>query len=498
MVVQHCFHATNCFQLDVLPILSVNYPPLHKNSTCNSIKWNDQDCRKCMIDEIGNPSFDCSSVGGPDDTTIREDITMPDESCSVDDPDLLGNGVCNGGEYNTPECTYDGGDCAEFNKKYPDCRRSDGKYGSCSSFNATYPGCKVQIPEFIGDGEFCDPGEYNTAECHWDGGDCIDFNRKYPNCKVPKPWYVGDGFCDDNEKYNIAECDWDGGDCPIEEPNNPAAAPANDSEDGGSNRLDFGDTWSGNTIPCEDRSFEADPNIYCACFRSCVECNSQSECEWDREGKRCSKKSFLGTKDTVTDCACEKCKAFIQTQQSFEATQWIYRLPLCYCEVTEKSFLGVDYLAIPFDQYPGFGSISDLDWDNVQMWQRGSEDIRCLKTDGGFREIPFQTSPLYYENVCCYDGKRYINHGEDFSGAPRLVSGAGSGPYSPRKEWLKEYEHHDNCCRYCEDADTCSLYKGNSKDVVGVRGDNRGCVRDCENSVLKNRVRGPPKLDEVL
>ena len=48
-----------------------------KNSTCNTIKWNGQDCGECIIDEAGNPSFDCSSVGGPDGTTIGEDITLP-------------------------------------------------------------------------------------------------------------------------------------------------------------------------------------------------------------------------------------------------------------------------------------------------------------------------------------------------------------------------------------------------------------------------------------
>ena len=78
--------------------------PLNKNSTCNSITWNDQDCGECIIDEAGNPSFDCSSVGGPDGTTIGEDITMPDEGGAepTDPPVDGGDGVIdppqNGGE----------------------------------------------------------------------------------------------------------------------------------------------------------------------------------------------------------------------------------------------------------------------------------------------------------------------------------------------------------------------------------------------------------------
>lgn len=76
---------------------SIHYRSLHKNSTCNSITWNDQDCGECIIDEAGNPSFDCSAVGGPDGTTIGKDIAMPDdEGGETTDPPAGGddgNGV---------------------------------------------------------------------------------------------------------------------------------------------------------------------------------------------------------------------------------------------------------------------------------------------------------------------------------------------------------------------------------------------------------------------
>ena len=47
---------------------------------CNTITWNDEDCGECVIDENGNPSFDCTNVGGPDGTTIGEaaDLNFPD------------------------------------------------------------------------------------------------------------------------------------------------------------------------------------------------------------------------------------------------------------------------------------------------------------------------------------------------------------------------------------------------------------------------------------
>jgi hypothetical protein len=54
-----------------------SFTPPSKNSTCNSIAWNGQDCGECIIDENGNPSFDCSAFGGPDGTTIGEDDDNP-------------------------------------------------------------------------------------------------------------------------------------------------------------------------------------------------------------------------------------------------------------------------------------------------------------------------------------------------------------------------------------------------------------------------------------
>ena len=81
-----------------------------------------------------------------------------------------------------------------------------------------YPNCKVDWPDWIGDGS-CDGGDYNTEECGWDGGDCIEFNEKYPNCMVDWPSFLENGYCNagdySNEgDYNTEECGWDGGDCP--------------------------------------------------------------------------------------------------------------------------------------------------------------------------------------------------------------------------------------------------------------------------------------------
>mmetsp|Transcript_21514 Transcript_21514/g.27135 ORF Transcript_21514/g.27135 Transcript_21514/m.27135 type:complete len:225 (-) Transcript_21514:232-906(-) len=77
-------------------------------------------------------------------------------------------------------------------------------------------GCIVSDRAWLGDG-FCDGGAYNTPECDYDGGDCDEFNQNYPNCTVPEPGLVGDDYCDDTFRetplYNVAECGFDGGDC---------------------------------------------------------------------------------------------------------------------------------------------------------------------------------------------------------------------------------------------------------------------------------------------
>lgn len=53
----------------------------------------------------------------------------------------------------------------------------------------------------------------NHYECDFDGGDCVDYNSKYPLCSAPIPSNIGDGTCHDMYPYNTEECGYDGGDC---------------------------------------------------------------------------------------------------------------------------------------------------------------------------------------------------------------------------------------------------------------------------------------------
>jgi hypothetical protein len=171
----------------------------------------------------------------------------PYPNCKVAYRAYIGNGYCDGDDYNTTECGWDGGDCIPCDNgffgsnctlDFPNCTVPNPKYigndycdderynrsecgwdgGDCAQ-----PDCTVPFPEWIGDGN-CDGDEYNTTECGWDGGDCLrlpcdagyfgpNCTYSYPNCTVPNPKYIGNGYCDGDEYYNTTECGWDGGDC---------------------------------------------------------------------------------------------------------------------------------------------------------------------------------------------------------------------------------------------------------------------------------------------
>jgi hypothetical protein len=87
-------------------------------------------------------------------------------NCNVSSPSFIGDGNCDGGDYNTAECGFDGGDCDFFNK-----------YPKCTASYLSRDGNGYQLE--IGDGN-CDGGDYNTAECGFDGGDCTSAKNSFP------------------------------------------------------------------------------------------------------------------------------------------------------------------------------------------------------------------------------------------------------------------------------------------------------------------------------
>lgn len=65
---------------------------------------------------------------------------------------MFHNGKCDANEvYNKLECKFDNGECAQHNKDFP--------------------GCFVEDVDKLRNG-VCDGGDYFTPECNYDGGDC--------------------------------------------------------------------------------------------------------------------------------------------------------------------------------------------------------------------------------------------------------------------------------------------------------------------------------------
>ena len=62
--------------------------------------------------------------------------------------------------------------------------------GDCLEFNDKYPKCTVPDRYLVGDG-YCN-GDLNTIECDYDGGDCLEFNDRYPNCTVSGIYLLAD------------------------------------------------------------------------------------------------------------------------------------------------------------------------------------------------------------------------------------------------------------------------------------------------------------------
>ena len=132
----------------------------------------------------------------------------------------LGNGVCDGGTFNTERCGWDDGDCLQCNAAvhdpgkigdgycdgglYIDTPACNNDGQDCSSFLSKFPKCHVPEPERVGNGH-CDGLPYFSDACNMDGNNCASCNVTYTS-------WIGDGICDGGDYLSVG-CSFDGGDC---------------------------------------------------------------------------------------------------------------------------------------------------------------------------------------------------------------------------------------------------------------------------------------------
>ena len=171
-------------------------------------------------------------IGGVLGSQKRKEAAL--DECIVEDPTKLGNGECDGDEYNSEKCNWDEGDCLLLNQ-FSSCAltpKQSAKLGD--GFCDGLPWFSEECGDDAGDCDNCTPAVtfysknwkgnegyrkvvgdgrcdhlLNTLECSWDGGDC--FIESHPSCHIPFPSTLGDGKCD--AYANNVECEWDRGDC---------------------------------------------------------------------------------------------------------------------------------------------------------------------------------------------------------------------------------------------------------------------------------------------
>eukprot|EP00591_Stephanopyxis_turris_P005654 CAMPEP_0195507010 /NCGR_PEP_ID=MMETSP0794_2-20130614/543_1 /TAXON_ID=515487 /ORGANISM="Stephanopyxis turris, Strain CCMP 815" /LENGTH=842 /DNA_ID=CAMNT_0040633541 /DNA_START=258 /DNA_END=2786 /DNA_ORIENTATION=+ len=225
------------------------------NLNVASCHWDGGDCcPQTCLNEVeagtGNVLQQCGqNLDGEDigffclDPLILGAHPLNESSCPVQHPSFLGDGFCDGDEYNVPGCQWDGGDCCNetcvSNDAYQcgsghgfDCKDPDtADFGTCH-----WESILTNVAR-VGNGRCDETGVHpkarlNTRACGWDGGDCCPdtctdchwqwYTCLNPNsssygavgeCVVEYTSYLGDGACDIAGGYNTDACGWDAGDC---------------------------------------------------------------------------------------------------------------------------------------------------------------------------------------------------------------------------------------------------------------------------------------------
>ncbi len=171
-----------------------NFDCLFDGGDC--IIWTMPDCRGIDPDKYkdGNCDWELNNEDCDFDSPDCDEFNDKYPLCDALVPSRVGDGICDddvGKMFNNLECDWDGGDC----------------------LIDVLPQCTGIDPQKYNNGQ-CN-FELNNEVCNFDGRDCSNFNRLYPNCQAPEPFRVGDGICDNDvsRKFNNENCGYDGSDC---------------------------------------------------------------------------------------------------------------------------------------------------------------------------------------------------------------------------------------------------------------------------------------------
>ena len=230
----------------------------YNNEECD---WDGGDCCEATCED--SDAYTCGEDSGffcldPEENTVTDIAATNGDfdfsNCAAPIPNWIGDGFCDGQDYNNAACNWDNGDCCQetcvdsdfficgINSVF-DCLDPAYSIGSTPAPTIVVPeGCNVTVPEWLGDG-YCDfEGGFNTLQCNWDGGDCCQASCEdgaFPcgsngfdcldpalegeetlspvacseGCQVFPCSYLGDGYCDFDGGFNTAECGYDNGDC---------------------------------------------------------------------------------------------------------------------------------------------------------------------------------------------------------------------------------------------------------------------------------------------
>jgi hypothetical protein len=199
---------------------------------------------------------------------------------------------------------------------------------------------------------------------------------------------------------------------------------------------------------------------------NCASCNEKVNCQWDQKFRFCRPfdPSSPFRKDSRNDCACEKCKSWVNDNRD---VSWIDNLPLCPCTVQEFSNGSFSWLGLSDKQkgqYHGIDWVTDMTCNPNWGCDQRPQAKGCILST----KLDYHIGGQH----CCYDmGLNLIEHGSKSAGNPH------KSHFSLVEEhWLDDLRPYHFCCSDCEMEGQCEDYKEKSLRKKGVYSDKQECL----------------------